>query len=375
MSIKNYGFFLVDNNIIYVDLYLYKLTYSSLETFNANDKANSALCRDWKNLNSDIDNLKDYVCYVDLSKDIFINNKIKSDVVRQDTIFEILNQFKKLLRKSNIKEYLVIGEHFGDDSIFNDTPSNPEPKTLHYGEGYPEYGEEENSHKVYQDLGGKFPEGQPRIVNNFLSESLKNYAVVRKPNKEPIYLESANVFANEYIFVKRLFVHSDIEAYFIYWLFIKIIEAVREIQGLNEVTLVSASDTGAMIVTEICAMANNFKGVVAVPEFKSEHMLHIGPKPNFQKHGFNFDQLFGNYIYIFDFMCEGNEYRNLQNLFAIKDAEFIGAFGVAVYDYPRKSTGENDNEGICALVDVKTWKEPEKQYIITYSYKEQRREN
>ncbi len=71
MSIKNYGLFLVDKKIIYVDLYLYKLTYSSLETFNANDKANSALCRDWKNLNSDIDNLKDYVCYVDLSKDIF----------------------------------------------------------------------------------------------------------------------------------------------------------------------------------------------------------------------------------------------------------------------------------------------------------------
>ncbi len=66
MSIKNYGLFLVDKKIIYVDLYLYKLTYSSLETFNANDKANSALCRDWKNLNSDIDNLKDYVCYVDL---------------------------------------------------------------------------------------------------------------------------------------------------------------------------------------------------------------------------------------------------------------------------------------------------------------------
>ena len=372
MSIKNYGLFLVYKKIIYVDLYLYKLAYSSSEAFNDNDKANSALCRDWKKLNSDITNLNNYVCYVDLSKDIFIDYKIKSDVVRQDTIFEILNQFKKLLRKSDIKEYLVIGERFGNDSIFNDTPSLSEPKTLRYGEGYPEEGKEENSQKIYESLGGKFPEGQPKIVNDFLNESLKDYAVVRKPNGKPIYLESANVFANEYIFVKRLFVHSDIEVYFIYWLFIKIIEEIRKIHGLNEVTLVSASDTGAMLVTEICAMASNFKGVGAVPVFKSQHMLHIGPKPNFQKHSFNFDQLFGNYIYIYDFMCEGNEYRNLQNLFAIKEADFIGAFGVAVYDYPKKSTGENDKEGICALVDVKTWNEADKKYCITYSKEEQK---
>ena len=375
MSIKNYGLFLVENNIIYVDLYLYKLTYSSSETFKDNDKAISALCRDWKNLKSNIANLNDYTCFVDLSKDIFIDCKIKSDVVRQTTIFEILNKFKKLLHNSDIKEYLVIGERFGDDSIFNDTPTQPEPKTLRYGTAYPEEGEEENSQAAYNSIGGNFPEGQPKIVKDFLNESLKNYAVVRKPDKKPIYIESANVFANEYIFVKRLFVHSDIEAYFIYWLFIKIIEAVQKAKGLNEVTLVSASDTGAMLVTEICAMASNFKGIGAVPEFKSQHMLHVGPKPNFQQHGFNFDQLFGNYIYIYDFMCEGNEYRNLQNVFAIKDAEFIGAFGVAVYDYPRKSTGENDNDRICALVDVKTWEEPDKKYIITYSYKEQRMGN
>ena len=372
MDIKNYGFFIVDiqNKKIYVDLYLYYIVYSSNEK--STELHNNELKRDFESLLKNITDIEKYICFIDLRRDAEINSNTKSNTTRNITIYSLFNFLNERLKKIKIKKFYVLGEQISDKSVFMDEVSDND-KYLNHEYTY------ENKQNIYNERGIEieeiktllnieFADGEVDLVHYFLNDCLKKLTVVRKPDNQFIYLESANVFASEYIFIKRLFIYPEIKLYFVYCLLMGILKfaRTRSLAG-DEITLVSASDTGAMLVTEICLMANSLKDISSVPKIKSQHILHLGPKTNFEKHGFNLEQLLGNYIYVYDFMCEGNEFRNLKNLFAIKDAEFLGAFGVAIYDYPRGNCGDYEKEGICALVDVKKWSENDKLYEIRYN--------
>lgn len=369
----NFGFFLVDDakKIIYLDLYMYYVIYRSGKY--AKEKDDNSLFNDYNKLDQKLnEELNSYTFVIDMRMDIVVNKLITNQDPNFFTENSILRGLKTSLMErmatSSLERFYILGERKGKDSTFGEgnEKSNVDSQYEKAESGFKWRELDKNeTNRIYELLGINEFEDVANIVKNKLNLWLQEKTVVRKPRNEWIYLESANVYANEYIFIKRLYLFPIKKAFYIYRLFCEIIDRILKEKGRKEWTLVSASSTGALLATELCVYMNNILEMRDI-KVKCQHVLHLGPKANFERHGFNFDKLTGNYIYIFDFMCEGSEYNALNNLLAIKDVELLGAFGIARYDYPRKENGVYRNEGIVSLIDVHTWDDENKNYKIKY---------
>ncbi len=363
----NFGFFLLDDtkHYIYVDLFLYYLVYSSEKR--APERNYGNMLEDWKKVEDYIGTgWHQYTGFIDIRMQYKLNKWQLENLNQCQTDF--YNELKKLWVKK-VERFYVFGKLIGNaECICGEIKQEEKNILFRKDNSYEaEVLTEEQSKEIYHSVGISESKFHFDIVEKSLNDWLKENAVVHKENNAWIYLESANVFANEYIFVKRLFLVPEVKAYFIYCLFCKIVfKIIDSEEPVNELTLVTASDTGAMIATDLCTYLNNIFWSSSKIKINCRHMLHFGPKTNFERHGVSLDNLYSNYIYVFDFMCEGNEYRTLSNLLSIKETKLLGAFGVAIYDYPRKD-GEFQKDGIETLVNVKEWTEPQYKYEIKYS--------
>lgn len=214
------------------------------------------------------------------------------------------------------------------------------------------------------------------ILSSKLSHLIQQYGVRKSKRGEPLLLESANIYANEYIFVKDLFLYPNILNFFLFELYRKIRKYVKEKleNKLENVVLIATSMTGTMLVSallryfyifdEKCGIANQF-------------LLHFGPLFNIESKGLTLNELNKkkDYIYVYDFMCEGTEWRFLKNHLQAHDIELKASFGVAIYDRPYHAEDGDENYGknkITALVDVHDWEKDEKcpcKYSISYERK------
>lgn len=221
-------------------------------------------------------------------------------------------------------------------------------------------------------------EGIEEKYNNILRDKcnhlIQQYAVRKSSVKEPILLESANIYANEYIFVKDLFLHPNILNLFLFEFYQKIRKYVKEKLNnqLNDIVLISTSMTGSMLVSALLRYFYIFDGKEC--GITNQFLLHFGPLFNVERKGLTVNELNKkkNYIYIYDFMCEGTEWRFLKNHLQAHDIDLKMSFGIALYDRPYHDSKDNENYGdekITALVNVHDWENDQAgkyEYRISY---------
>lgn len=216
-----------------------------------------------------------------------------------------------------------------------------------------------------------------KMLEGYKEYLLKEYAI--KKIGQNIYLESANVFANEYVLIKKLFLDPYVIDFFIYYLYLKIHKFMNSQKLCNKgITLISASDTGAMIINSLMILFNDYALWGMKCDVRAQHLLHIGPKFNYSMNGLPLSDLEGkNYIYIYDFMCEGSEYSLMKNCLEMSRAKLVGAIGIAKFNYPRhfdmnahETLPSQVKDNIGFLVDLEQWgKKDEKKYKIYYEGK------
>lgn len=331
-------------------------------------------------------------CYIWTENELYAGNFIKTiensinklsqcDLTRYKKLNAIIDfgEFEKWFNKDIYEEGLqyLAREIKSLNFIDNIYRRNNDSNSIFYEKI--EYSETEGL-KLSEVAGGSEDSNRiSKIMNSFLNEYsdflIVKYAIKKIENKK-IYLESSNVFANEYVLVKNLFLDTFILNYFIYELF-KLINKYLNDRGIKifDVKLISASDTGAMIVTALLHLINKFHSYEK-RLIMGQHLLHLGPTFSFNMSGITLDELQGNkYIYVYDFMCEGSEYRLVKNCLEMNKANLIGAVGIAKYNGPRKVVldgsdfkVEFDTTNILQVVDMEKWKKGKNGYYeITYS--------
>lgn len=185
--------------------------------------------------------------------------------------------------------------------------------------------------------------------------------------KERKYLSSSNVYAKQYLYTKRLFCWPKELKIIIYYLSHKIYYFVSQKIFIGQIFFISSSSTGSALANIVkFFFTHQMKYLVkdfseTLIDKRSIHLLHIGPhhiKKNFEiTHN---DYRNSGFIYIYDFMCLGTEYKLVKEYIGnIKDAQLLGAFGMAHFRFPR------DEKDLYSFSDVSKWEDKYKYNIYT----------
>lgn len=140
-----------------------------------------------------------------------------------------------------------------------------------------------------------------------------------------ILLESADLYSNVYVNIKKLFLFPD-DYYFVLFGMAKKIK--REFGEFD--AFISSSKNGAIIANLLGAMMNK----------KVIHIMGIGPQYSLRKASKEHEIISKcSYIYVFDFICTGMEMKVSATLINSNAADLIGGIGVAQY---KKSNNPKD---------------------------------
>jgi hypothetical protein len=206
--------------------------------------------------------------------------------------------------KDDIKDSLAIGEE--RNAIANTT----EGKNIIDGLG------------TVTEVNKKMDKNKIRIIATYIKE----HTISGEQ-----YLESSNVYANMYIDVKQVFLENKVYALAIY-------ELCRTMKKHfpGDCCLVSASNNGSTIATAVGRLL----------KINVLYLRNLGPHVTLHD-----TQLIEKiipqqkYVFVFDFICLGTEFKIAKTIVKLKKAALIGAIGIAIYNPP-------DKEKIISLLKV-----------------------
>ena len=169
--------------------------------------------------------------------------------------------------------------------------------------------------------------------NNYIVKQIKNICFM-KSNKTH-YLSNSNLYIKDYFNVKNLFSDNDLFAYTVNKMCEWIVSNFQHVDAL-----ICSSNNGAVLCNIIGDLLNK----------KSLFAFNIGPNLSI-KDIEDLDKIEKDkkYIYIFDFMCIGTEYKIIQTITRIKKAFICASVGVGVYLTPNRN---KNHEKIYRLVNV-----------------------
>jgi len=148
---------------------------------------------------------------------------------------------------------------------------------------------------------------------------------ITKPD-ENYYLDSSNVYLNKYVSVKSLFNDTINFKLLLYELAYLIIAKYTREKKVQFDYLVSSSSNGSAIAVCISDIFN-------VPAL---YFHNIGPK--YAMHNANIKDHIRHgkkYLYIYDFICLGTEYRLTKNIVESNSGNFVGGVGFSSYAKPK----------------------------------------
>ncbi len=148
---------------------------------------------------------------------------------------------------------------------------------------------------------------------------------------------SSNIYATEYIDIRKLLAQKNNISIFLYGLY-KILQRIDSYDSF-----VVVSNNGAIL-------ANILADFYDKPVL---YLLNLGPKIALKDREIKSQIKKGSsYIYIFDFLCLGNEYKTLDMLLKINGAKLMKSIGIAqLLPSDRYSAEENKVESIICLKD------------------------
>lgn len=158
-------------------------------------------------------------------------------------------------------------------------------------------------------------------------------------DRSPYKLESSGLYSNCYLSVKRLF--GDVEnLYFVTFAMARRIAVMPKFDAF-----VTSSKNGAIIATILADMLR----------IKEVHLIGIGPKYSMEL-GDSIESIKEGkrYLYIFDFMCTGAEFKIVSALINSKRAQLKGAVGISRFMKENQSFRENNVEVLVEAEELGT---------------------
>lgn len=142
-------------------------------------------------------------------------------------------------------------------------------------------------------------------------------AVSDREKGKSYYLESAGIYSNVYVNVKKLFLYPQ-ESYFVlFGIAKKILNCFEEFDAF-----ISSSKNGAILANLLGALFNK----------KVVHIDGIGPQYSMRNGSVEQEiKKKRRYLYVFDFICTGMEMKLLATLIKSNMAYLIGGIGIAQY--------------------------------------------
>jgi len=135
--------------------------------------------------------------------------------------------------------------------------------------------------------------------------------------EKPLLLDSSGLYSNMYINVKKVFLIPEFYYFILFGMAKCIDEEFDKYDGF-----ISSSKNGAILASLLASMFRK----------KVVHILGVGPKYSMRVGNIQNEIKRGkSYIYVFDFICTGTEYKVLSALVNANDANLIGGIGFAQY--------------------------------------------
>jgi orotate phosphoribosyltransferase len=140
--------------------------------------------------------------------------------------------------------------------------------------------------------------------------------------------EASGLYSNCYLSVKNLF-REVIDLYYVAF------SLARKVSGMKFDAFITSSKNGAILATILGDMLKT----------KEVHLIGVGPKYSMEL-GDSVESIKEGkrYLYIFDFMCTGAEYKIVSALINSKKAQLKGAVGISRYMKENSSFREKNIE-------------------------------
>lgn len=161
--------------------------------------------------------------------------------------------------------------------------------------------------------------------------------ILLKRDKDIYKLESSGLYSNYYLSVKNLF-REVIDLYYV------VFSLARKVVGMKFDAFITSSKNGAILATILGDMLKT----------KEVHLIGVGPKYSMEI-GDNVESIKEGkrYLYIFDFMCTGAEYKIVSALVNSKRAQLKGAVGISRYMKDSNSFREKNIEVLIESDELK----------------------
>ncbi|WP_088227825.1 hypothetical protein [Desulfosporosinus sp. FKB] len=154
---------------------------------------------------------------------------------------------------------------------------------------------------------------------------------------EEQFLESSSVYSNMYVDIKKIFNNRKMYSLIIYELCNLVVTHFNK----RFDALVSSSNNGSALSTIIGKILN--KDVL--------YLMNLGPHLTIRdKELLNSIIPKKRYLFIYDFICLGTEFKITKTVVNTKDADLVGAVGVAKYRFEDR---ENKHK-VFSLIDINT---------------------
>lgn len=168
-----------------------------------------------------------------------------------------------------------------------------------------------------------------KINNEYLSNMVKS--IIRPREGCGYYLSSSNIYLNKYCYVKEVMKNSSDFKILLYAIMIKLLNVYSvPIQKDKDINL----DVDYLVVSSHCgaAIASCISAYLKIPML---YFHNLGPKFALNNYEIQESIIKGKkYLYIYDVICLGTEYRLAKNLIESNGAIFKGGIGVTSYSEP-----------------------------------------
>jgi len=193
-----------------------------------------------------------------------------------------------------------------------------------------------------------------RQIKEVIERSMQHVCVDDNIRKQ----HSANLYVNRYINIKPIFDDFPIFALTIYQLARIIHKEFRDEKGnLKFDHLVCSSRTGAAIATILSLLL----------EVKCAYLISVGPRMNLKDR----DAFVGieenrRYLYIFDFISTGSEYKITEAILTSKNALLVGGAGYSMHLHPYRfeDSERQANAEIHVLADMNKLLKEHQPYML-----------
>lgn len=157
------------------------------------------------------------------------------------------------------------------------------------------------------------------VTDSLIRDTFEDYCI---ENDQP-YLPSSNVYSNKYIDIKALFNHIEVFRLTI----LKLCKLVEKLEKFDY--FVVGSRNGSCIASILSRIFNK----------EVKYILTLGPCINL-KNKFEIEEN-KRYVYVYDFICLGSEYRFMKALIEMGNGTFVGGVGIGKYCDPIRSSNSD----------------------------------